>query len=828
MRLPEVVRRTWLLPLLVVALLSAAGCDSDQKPEPAGISIVSGAEQTGALNQALGKPLQVEVITAPVRGWLGGKGTGNPVKNVRVTFQLMGSRRGAGLRPQAPGASEAPVPAGGTVDIVTDAGGTAVALLTAGGEPGDLQIRAFLPDYPNVKPAIFRATAGVICEGGSQEGRAGSLLENPLRVILSGPDGKPLARVPVCFYVEKGPKGTKLTNPETETDDQGRAETQLLMGEGTGQVVVAAVPSPAGPGPNYRPLHFNLFSLHPAGILIVVIGGLAIFILGMRIMSDSLVHVAGARMKSILQVFTRNPVIGAVVGTGVTAAIQSSSATTVMVVGFVNAGLLSLERAIGLIMGANIGTTVTAQMISFKLDSLALPAVALGVLIQLVAKRKLVKHWGMVLAGFGLLFFGLTTMGGALKGLEHSPTITGFFKSIDCTPRTPGGFMPFGSVLLAVGIGTLVTLVVQSSSASIGLLQVLAATGLLNYYTVIPILLGDNIGTTTTALFASIGSNRNARRAAVAHMLFNCLGTLVMFCLFFVPWDGLPVFLRLVNMVTGGDAFSGENMPRHIANAHTMFNLSATVIFLPLVPILAFLCRRLVPESAQEKEEKPRYLEPHLLNTPTLALDRARSELVYMTKLARKAVEENYRAFAAGSIPNRERLDRREERIDALQHDITAYLVKLSQRDLDEAESAQLPVLMHSVNDAERIGDHAENLLELAERRVERKLPISDDALRELADMHGEVDSMFDHVLSALEKGEPGAVDRALRCETRINEMTKELGQNHVTRLEKGACNLVSGVAFLDMVANLEKVGDHLTNIAEAADKLLPAAAARD
>jgi phosphate:Na+ symporter len=536
--------------------------------------------------------------------------------------------------------------------------------------------------------------------------------------------------------------------------------------------------------------------------------------MGMKIMSEGLTRVAGERMKLILQACTRNQFVGVGVGALITAVIQSSSATSVMVVGFVNAGLLTLERSIGLIMGANIGTTVTAQMIAFKLDSLALPAVAIGVAVQLIAKRKTTQHWGIVLTGFGILFTGLATMSGILKGLQDSPTITGLFSSIDCTPRD--GQVPIKAVLLGICIGTLITVIVQSSSASIGLLQVLASTGLLGFYTAFPILLGDNIGTTTTALLAAIGANRNARRAALANLLLKVMGTLLMFGLFLVFWNGEPIFLYVVNKITVGNAFAGENLPRHIANAHTLFNVALTALFLPLVPLLAWMCRKLVPETVEEKEEKPRYLEPHLLDTPALALDRAKGELVYMTRLARKAIAENFAAFSAHKMPSRERLDRREERIDNLQHDITNYLVRLSQRDLLEAESRQLPLLMHAVNDAERIGDHAENLLELAERKVERKLPFSDDALGELSEAYHEVEAMFAHVLKTLEESEVAAAERALRCEERLNDLARELGQNHVRRLEKGECNLVSGVVFLDMVANLEKVGDHLTNIAQA------------
>ena len=794
--------RKWLLGILLM-LAALSGCGREEEPKPAKLEILGGNEQCASLGQPLERGLLVRVCSA----------SGESVKGARVLFRIARPIDGGELFPCT---GEASGEGREQIEAVSDAGGQARAKLVLRGKTGGIEVEALLPEHEDVETVVFHASAGLELKGDGQEGRAGHVLEKPLAVVLSGDEGRPLAGARVFFRIERAPPGTRLIDTDRHTDESGRAEARLKMGKGTGPVIVTAVVSGFD-----HPVRFQLFCLSPWNIGVVVIGGLALFILGMRIMCDGLTRVAGARMKLVLQACTRNRMVGMGVGALITAVIQSSSATSVMVVGFVNAGLLSLERAIVLIMGANIGTTITAQMIAFKLDSLALPAVAVGVAIQLIAKRKTTQHWAMVLVGFGLLFTGLSTMGGVLKGLQHSPTITGLFSSIDCTPRD--GHIPVGALLLGIGIGTLVTVIVQSSSASIGLLQVLASTGLLNIYTALPILLGDNIGTTTTALLAAIGANRDARRAAVANAVLKVTGSMLMFGMFFVFWGGQPIFLHAVDALTAGDAFNGENLARHVANAHTLFNVACTLLFLPLVPLLAWACRALVPQTAAEKEEQPRYLEPHLLDAPALALDRAKSELIYMTKLAHKAIDENFKAFGAGKMPDRARLDRREERIDGLQHDITDYLVRLSQRALLEVESRQLPLLMHAVNDAERIGDHAENLLELAERRVERRLPFTEQALAELNEVYGEIDSMFGQVLAALEGGERSAVERALRREERINDLARELAQNHVQRLEAGACDLVSGVIFLDMIANLEKVGDHLTNIAQAAGRWLDA-----
>jgi Na/Pi-cotransporter len=831
--------RTRALAFLALLLLLPTGCDSESKPKPGKLSKLDGDEQCVPLSRDFARrltkmPLRVKVETEAKSGLLGGKESSEPVFGAKVLFQIVGKSRGASLcfgDPGAAGVEGEPVL---RLETGTDGGGMAAAYVRVGNEIGDIVVEVSLPDFgwvenresgghSGIKAVKFHVIAGLGLESPSGlDAKSGSIPEEPIGLRLTGPGGEPLADVPVIWHVEKGPLKTRLVRADGKTDVEGRAATQVEMGAGTGQVIVAATASDPDRGVAFRPVRFKLFSLDFTEIFISVIGGLALFIMGMKIMTDGLTRVAGAKMRAILQSVTKNTLVGVGAGAAVTAVIQSSSATSVMVIGFVNAGLISLEQAIGLIMGANIGTTVTAQMISFELSALALPAVAVGTIIQLASKRKTTQHWGLVLAGFGLLFIGLTTMSGALKGLQDSETVCGFFCSINCAPE-PCGTMPMGKVLLAIGIGTFATFLVQSSSAAIGLLLALASANLINFHTAVPLLLGSNIGTTTTAMLAVIGANRSARRTAVAHALFNILGTLLMCVFFFLTWNGHPIYLEVVDRMSSGDAFAGENIERHIANAHTLFNVICTIVFLPLVGVLAWLCRKIVPETTDEKEEGPRYLEPHLLDTPVLALERAGSELVYMTALSRKAVAENFDAFLSGKMPNHEKVERRETCIDELQHDITDYLVRLSQRDLIEAESRQLPLLIHSVNDAERIGDHAENLAELAERRVECKLPLSEDAQRELREMFGEVEAMFGHVLAALESGNRTACERALHCEKRINNLHRELSKNHTQRLECGNCSLTSGVAFLDVVANLEKIGDHLANIAQAGQALTEA-----
>ncbi len=534
-----------------------------------------------------------------------------------------------------------------------------------------------------------------------------------------------------------------------------------------------------------------------------ILGGLGLFIFGMRLMSEGLQKAAGERIRQILEFLTNRPVKGILAGAGVTALIQSSSATTVMTVGLVNAGLLTLAQAISVVMGANIGTTVTAQLIAFKITQYALPAIGIGLFIHLFAKNKKVKLWGQVLLGFGLLFLGLLIMKQAFSPLQGSQQAKDFFVSFSRQP------------ILGVIAGALITMLIQSSSATIGLTMALAAAGLIDFTGAISLVLGENIGTTVTAQIASIGTNLNARRTAMAHVMFNVIGVCYM-----LPLLYLGLYQKLIAFITPGvtlQTITPQNILRPIANAHTVFNLFNTfVVFLPLIAILERITVRLIPGEPEVVGGRPIYLEKHLLDSPPIALDQTTKEIIRMTGIAKKSISEAMCGFIEGKSLILEKVASKEDAIDNLQKEITQYLVKISQRDLSEEESGRLPVLMHTVNDVERIGDHAENIAELAQRKIDEKLPFSNDAISEIKMFYVKIEKMIDLVIEGLSSGDVKKGEEALKIEEEINNLQFKLRQNHIERLNKGKCFILSGIIFLDIIANLEKIGDHLTNIAEA------------
>jgi len=538
------------------------------------------------------------------------------------------------------------------------------------------------------------------------------------------------------------------------------------------------------------------------------VGGLGLFLFGMGLMSDGLKKVAGQKLKSLLESLTKHRVIAVIVGALTTCLIQSSSATTVMTVGFVNAGLLTLKQALCVVLGANVGTTITAGLVSvlavFKITNYALPLVGVGFLINVLGKMQKTRSIGQVMIGFGLLFLGIHFMKEAFDPLKDSQ---GVQEALIWLGRNP---------LLAVLAGTIITMLLQSSSASIAIIQMLAFQGAfgtdwpLVLQVAIPYILGDNIGTTITAQLAALRSSRNAKRTAMGHTIFNVIGVVYMLPLVWTGW-----FSHAVDWLSPGQL--GQNtIMSNIFFAHFMFNVFNTIMFLPFIQVLATVVAKILPVTEIELAQKPVVLEKHLLNTPVIALEQTKREIVRMAQTAKKAVM----CSISGIIDNKRKelgsVRDLEDFIDILQLEITSYLSALSRRNLSEEVSIELPVLLHTVNDLERIGDHAVNIVEIGERKIGQKLLFSESALKEANELRKEIEQMCDYIITALKDNNIKGAKSALVHENNINRMQIEFRRTHVERMTEGICSPQTGLIFIDLVDNVEKIGDHLTNIAQA------------
>jgi len=797
--------------LFALSLLMTTGCNLSSKEDTIDkMEVMSGSsDQCAFADEQFKKPVKINLL-GPARGLMpGSKGERKPVTGAKVQVKV---RPGSDLIVDQ-------------AELTTDSGGHVQFYVTAGKRLGDHYIDVIPADAPDKKKAV-RFVTGMKIEGGKQEPSAESYGENPIRVTLMDA-GKPIKGVPVYFAVSSTPnkdKHAKVKKEEVLTDENGVAETEFKIGKATGVYQYSVEVSDPERDLHIRKLEVKEMGMNFPAFIIVVIGGLAIFIFGMKNMSDGLQMVAGEKMKNILQLFAKNRFVAVAAGALVTAMVQSSSATTVMVVGFVNAGLLNLFQSIGIVFGANIGTTITAQMIAFKLNELAMPAIIIGLLLSLIGRRRSLKGWGQAILGFGFLFYGMTIMGGELKLIKDFPTFIGFFNQFDCSPVD--GRIPFRSVMGAVTIGTVMTVLIQSSSATIAIALALASSGMINFYTAVPLILGDNIGTTITAFLASLAANKRAKQTAMAHVIFNVLGCVYMVALFYVPSPvkGQPIFLYLIDIMTPGNVFSEdpENIVRHIAMSHTMFNVFNVILFLPLIGVIAKLCNLVIPIKAQETV-KINYLDRNLLSAPSVAIEQTIQSIRYMVKeswaMTRTAMEESflpakYNKDTAATLADRE------NRIDEIQAEVTTYLVQLTQRDLTETQSELIPLLMHCTNDAERIADHTDNILGLARRLAEGPKGLSDAAMNELKELWKLVGDEAASVIKALNNTDKQDIKVALKTENQINRLTDLYEQNHVMRLKEGTCNAIAGIIYIEILAELEKIGDHLSNIAERAVKI--------
>lgn len=524
-------------------------------------------------------------------------------------------------------------------------------------------------------------------------------------------------------------------------------------------------------------------------IALPVMGGLGLFLYGMNLMGIGLEKAAGDRLKRLIEILTNNRLMGVIVGAIVTMIIQSSSATTVMVVGFVNAGLMTLPQAVGVIMGANIGTTITAQLIAFNLTDYAPVAVAIGVALWIAASKKKAKSMAEILIGFGILFMGMDMMGNGLKPLGDMPV----FADIMISLKNP--------VLgMLVGIG--LTAILQSSSASVGLLQALAGQGLVHMDVAYPILFGQNIGTTTTALISSIGANKTAKRAAVLHFLFNLIGTILFMTVLRNPIESLVVKLSPIDI------------KRQIANAHTFFNLINVIIQIPFANLLVKIAKSLVPGDDKLEAQESKYLDPRIIETPSIALGQVKKEILRMGSIALDNVIKVKDALVECKYDNIDLVLEQEQRINRLQREITDYLVMLSNAPISDEEHKRINVFFNIINDVERVGDHTENIAELAMERRENDYPFTDQAVLELHEIFDKVREALQQALDSFKSNDEALAKGVLVLEDEVDRLQVQNRTNHIERLNKGQCQTGSGIIFLDAISNLERIADHSSNIA--------------
>lgn len=531
--------------------------------------------------------------------------------------------------------------------------------------------------------------------------------------------------------------------------------------------------------------------------LLSFFAGIGLFLYGISAMGEGLEYAAGSKMKKILGALTKNRLLAVLMGTLVTALIQSSSATTVMVVGFVNAGLMNLAQAVGVIMGANIGTTVTSVLIAMDLSMIAPVALFLGVFVMLFVKKDFIKHIAQTIAGFGMLFWGLDTMSAAMEPLRDSEVFVYFMTN-------------YSNPVVGILIGVVITAVIQSSSASIGILQALAIQGLVPIDFAIYILLGQNIGTCVTAMLSSVGAKTNSRRTAVMHLLFNILGTII-----FLLITAFTPYTSLLERIS-------DNVSVQISAAHIIFNVVSTVILFPFANWIIKMACLLVPDKEPEDSKLEfKFYDSHLLSTPPVAVEQIGKEVVRMAELARDNFDRAANALINNDTSKKEKIESVEEVINFLNHGITRNLVKINALDLDYNDAKYIGRLFHVVNDIERIGDHAVNLIEAEVVRSSEKLAISESAVEELKNMHKCVMDLLDASINSFKRQEL-TLDEAKQIETleTISDNLKEKYQDaHLQRLNEEHCETRAGMMFVNTLIDFERVGDHAKNIAFAVGK---------
>lgn len=541
--------------------------------------------------------------------------------------------------------------------------------------------------------------------------------------------------------------------------------------------------------------------------ILTLLGGLAMFLYGMQVMGDGLAKVSGGKLERILENLTSSPVKAVLLGAAVTAVIQSSSATTVMVVGFVNSGIMRLSQAVGVIMGANIGTTATSWILSLagiesenffirllKPTSFAPILALIGIVFLMFIKNQKKKDIGMIMIGFAVLMFGMESMSGAVKPLADVPEFTNIMTA-------------FSNPLFGVLAGTILTAIIQSSSASVGILQALCMTGAVPYSVALPIIMGQNIGTCVTALLSAIGANKNAKRAAMVHLYFNLIGTAIFMAGFYA-----------INAVIGFSFFSDAANPAGIATLHSVFNITATIILLPFSRVLEKLAcltikdkKEDVAVSAEDKEFM--ILESRFLEKPAFALEQSRNAARNMAQDSHNALFTAMKMIDNYSDEQAERVEAMEAKVDRYEDELGTYLVKLSHKDLSESDSHSLSIMLHCIGDFERISDHAVNLMESAQELAKKGLHFSDKAKAELKVLKAAVHDIVDTAYEVFDKQDVGLAEKIEPLEEVVDELSKEVKRRHVQRLRTGECTIEMGFILSDITTSLERIADHCSNI---------------
>ena len=529
-----------------------------------------------------------------------------------------------------------------------------------------------------------------------------------------------------------------------------------------------------------------------------LIGGLALFLFGMNIMGEALEKRAGGSLRHILEKLTSSKWKGLLLGLLVTAVIQSSSATTVMVVGFVNSGIMALRQAIGVIMGANIGTTVTAWILSLtgisgdnfiltmlKPTSFTPILAAIGIILNMFSKKESKKDVGTILLGFAVLMFGMDTMSAAVKPLKDVPQ----FQNI---------FLMFENPILGVVAGAVVTGIIQSSSASVGILQALSATGKVTLGSAIPIIMGQNIGTCVTALLSSVGANKNARRAAVVHLCFNIIGTIVILSVFYI-----------LNAVVGFEFINDNANQVNIAIAHSAFNILCTAILIPFAGALEKLAMIIVKDT--EEQEKNKLLDERFLATPSVAIERCHGVAVEMAEMSVASFKKSFGLIEKFSEKTVEEIRQEEEQVDSYEDKIGTYLVKLNAKNMSARDSSEVTELLHMISDFERISDHAVNVVKAVEKMTDKDYSFSEAGMAEIKTMMSAVGEILDKALTAFKNND--AVVAAEIEPLEQDNLKTELKKRHIARLKEQQCTIEMGFVFSDIIGDLERVADHCSNI---------------